>query len=122
MAQKHESMGSEIRDKTKKCEERFNAYLAQVDVEKYEWLEISSSDFNCWSSGLNASHSGRTSLDYKLRQRPDIKEIITGLLDCLDDSLEEYFDDSPEECLGSGKFILTLWFQLLNRIKQTMIQ
>lgn len=93
MAQNHGFMGSEIRDKTKRCEERFNACLAHPDVEKYKCLEMSSSDFNCWSSSLNASHSGRSSLDYKIRQKPDIIEIITELLDGLEDSLEEYLDD-----------------------------
>jgi hypothetical protein len=100
-----DSIGSEIRDRTKICEERFNTCLAHPKLEKHQWLETGFAEFNLWSFGLNASYSGQSSLDYKVRRRADIREIITGLLDGLGESLQE--------CLDPGKFILTSYVQLL---------
>lgn len=73
-------------------------------LHKHQWLETGRAEFNLWSLGLNASRSDRSSLDYKVRQRPDLQEIITDLLDGLDESLSE--------CLDPGKFGLDTTFSL----------
>jgi hypothetical protein len=95
---------SDIRERTKKCEMQFNKCLDHEQLGKNQWLVTGFAEFNLWSFGLNASHSGRSSLDYKVRQRPDLQEIIVDLLDGLDESLEE--------CLNPGRFGLDTMLSL----------
>lgn len=95
----------EIRAKTVVCEERFNACLANPRLRAHQWLEIGYAEFNLWSFGLKASRSDRSSLDYKVRQRADLREIIVDLLDGLDESLTQ--------CLDLGELGLIPGFQLL---------
>jgi hypothetical protein len=107
MAQNLDFTSSEIQERTNKCIERFNECLAHLELSKHQWLDTARAEFNLWSFGLNASHSGRSSLDYKVRQWPDLRDIITDLLDGLDESLEE--------CLDPGKLGMNdIVFQLLN--------
>ncbi|TDZ16214.1 hypothetical protein Cob_v010827 [Colletotrichum orbiculare MAFF 240422] len=48
-----------------------------------EWLENRQADFNIWASSIKAASEGRSSLDYRVRERPDLKETISNLLDAL---------------------------------------
>ncbi|KAH8598652.1 hypothetical protein B0O99DRAFT_591887 [Bisporella sp. PMI_857] len=100
MAQISAFTSSEIHDRTKKCIEGFNECLAHEQLGKHQWLETGLAEFNLWSFGLNASHSGRSSLDYKVRQRPDLQDSITDLLDGLGESLKECLDPELEEHIG----------------------
>ena len=92
MAQAPVFIASQLYEKTRKVKQRFDECLTNKQLGKHQWLESGRAEFNLWSLSLNASHSGRSSLDYKIRQRPDLQEIIADLLDGLDESLEECLD------------------------------
>ncbi|KAF5685175.1 chitin synthase activator [Fusarium circinatum] len=55
-----------------------------------DWFEDCAADFAWWAHGLKAQKTGRSSLDYRLRERLDVKRVIAGLLDSLALALKEY--------------------------------
>ncbi|UKZ57520.1 hypothetical protein TrVGV298_011378 [Trichoderma virens] len=86
-----------IRDRTNRCNERFEECFTHPKLSAQQWLVTGRADFNGWSLGLNASHSGRSSLDHKVCQRPDLIKLITLLLDGLDGFLKECLhQDEPQ--------------------------
>ncbi|KAH8721546.1 hypothetical protein GQ44DRAFT_623072, partial [Phaeosphaeriaceae sp. PMI808] len=98
MAEPEASSGSGIRMRTLECNNQFKKCLEHEQLRKHQWLENGRAEFNLWSLGLNASHSGSSSLDWKVRQRPDLQVIITDLLDGLDESLEACLDPEIAVC------------------------
>lgn len=59
-----------------------------------EWLEERQIDFNWWVHCLKANKAGHSSLDFRLRKRPDIRSVILGLISGICNALDE--------CLRSG--------------------
>ncbi|KAI9928446.1 hypothetical protein MW887_002491 [Aspergillus wentii] len=51
-------------------------------------------DFNLWASSLRAAEISHASLDYRLRERKDAREVIESLLQCLRSSLTQCYKTS----------------------------
>lgn len=83
----------ELFRRTQECQdllkETVAKHLTESDGENEspEWFENRLADFNLWAAGLGASKLGRASLEHRLRDRPDVAEIIQGMLDELYESL-----------------------------------
>lgn len=75
---------------TKKCASLFTAMADHPKLSDDDWLEDRAADFAWWSHGLKAQKTGRSSLDFRLRNRLDIQKVISGLLHSLFSALEEY--------------------------------
>ncbi|KAH7131289.1 hypothetical protein EDB81DRAFT_728454 [Dactylonectria macrodidyma] len=84
---------------TEKCASTFTYLADQSGISDHDWLEDRAADFAWWSHGLKAQKTGRSSLDFRLRNRPDIQKIISGLLHSLLSALEEY----PRSCGDAQK-------------------
>lgn len=80
----------QIFHKTQACRDLLTRGAAEHLVKSAtddEWYGNRLADFNLWAAGLGASKTGHASLEYRLRDRLDVKEIIQGLLDDLYESL-----------------------------------
>lgn len=83
-------MKGEISRRTEGCQDAFVICLSDPSLTALEWIENRQGDFNLWASSLKATSSGgRSSLDYRVRDRPDVKGVICELLDGLLESLEQ---------------------------------
>lgn len=45
--------------------------------------------FSLWTANIGVFASGRVSLDHRLREAQEVHEVITGLLEVLDDRIKE---------------------------------
>ncbi|UPK96304.1 hypothetical protein LCI18_007239 [Fusarium solani-melongenae] len=82
--------------RTEECLSLFEDASRHQALADDDWFEDRAADFVWWSHGLKAQKTGRSSLDYRLRDRPDIQKVIAGLLDSLAQALKECLqpDDS----------------------------
>ena len=78
-----------IRDRALKCKELFRQCEACPVLGKLDWVQSGQGDFNLWCYGLSAAATGKSCLDFRVRDRPDIWKIICDLLDGLDESLKD---------------------------------
>jgi hypothetical protein len=53
------------------------------------WIENRRADFNLWASGLGVLKPGHASLDYRLRNRRDVCDVIDDLLEELQGCLRQ---------------------------------
>ena len=69
---------------------------------KLDWLENRQGEFNLWDAGLMATRVGRSSLDHRVRDRPELREMICDLLDGLAEALENNLETgmccTPQLC------------------------
>ncbi|KAH8897709.1 hypothetical protein GQ53DRAFT_884487 [Thozetella sp. PMI_491] len=79
-------MGGSIRERTGACQALF-AQCITIPA-RIDWFEDRQGEFNLWASGLKADIDGRASLDFRVRTRPDVRELICDLLDGLCEALE----------------------------------
>lgn len=88
---------------TKQCRVRFQDCLEASNA-KHEWLTNRLADFDLWADGIGAAlenHHG--SLDYRLRDRSDIRDIVLRLIETLRDTLKQYVD----ECTSAWEAVTT---------------
>ena len=78
----------EIRRRTKSCQSLFQRCLFNPLFSELDWLENRQGEFNLWAASLKAASIGRSSLDYRVRDSPEVRESICDLLDGLSESLE----------------------------------
>lgn len=74
---------------TKTCQDLFERCMQTDRLGTAEWLEKRQGMFNLWSFVLKASETGKQSLDYRVRPRPDIAEVIKDLIEGLIEALEQ---------------------------------
>ena len=86
----------EIRKRTEACQQLFMHCLATPSFSGTYWIEDRQGEFNLWAASLKATSPGRASLDYRVRDNPDLRESICDLLAGLSEALEEL--------LGTGNF------------------
>ncbi|KAI0197477.1 hypothetical protein F4808DRAFT_295284 [Astrocystis sublimbata] len=73
------------------CCRRFEACITDPAMKEYVILiESAQGDFNLWCSAIKAASKGKASLDYRLRNHQDMREVVCGLLDGLITSLEQW--------------------------------
>lgn len=58
------------------------------------WLEGKQAEFNWWAYIIKADKTGQSSLDYRVRNRPDIKYVIASLINGISQALDQ--------CLRAG--------------------
>ncbi|RTE82838.1 hypothetical protein BHE90_002605 [Fusarium euwallaceae] len=90
---------NELCRRTEECLSLFQDVSKHQTLADDDWFEDRAADFVWWSHGLKAQKTGRSSLDYRLRDRPDIQKVIAGLLDSLAQALKECL--RPDEGQGS---------------------
>lgn len=59
-----------------------------------DWLERKQSQFNWWAYSIKADKTGYSSLDYRVRNCPDIKFVIVSLINGISNALDQ--------CLRAG--------------------
>lgn len=84
-----------IRQRTVTCQQLFTQCLSLEHFEPTSWFEMRRGEFNLWAYGLQALSAGKSSLDYRVRNRSDIGGILQALLGGLAEDLED--------CLTIGK-------------------
>ncbi|KAI8686068.1 hypothetical protein NCS55_00281300 [Fusarium keratoplasticum] len=92
-------LANELCRRTEECLSLFQDASRHQALADDDWFEDRAADFVWWSHGLKAQKTGRSSLDYRLRDRPDIQKVIAGLLDSLAQALKECLQ--PDEGQGS---------------------
>lgn len=90
------SVDTEIRDRSLGCLESFRACLLDPRLSKLGCFERYCADFKLWIFGLKASSTGKASLDYRVRQRADVRAIICDLLDGLSETLQSCIEAAEE--------------------------
>ena len=84
------TMGDSILEHlTASCRDLFEQGLSRKALMIDEWCENRLADFNLWATGLGALAQGHASLDWRLRNRPDVRDAIADLLDDLKECLED---------------------------------
>lgn len=74
------------------CRQTFENCRDVPKLKDDEWAENRLADFNLWASGIGALAPHRASLDHRLALRPDVRNVIKGLLQILHTELEECID------------------------------
>jgi hypothetical protein len=83
------SHGTHIRGQSLNCKKLFQQCEVCPVLGELDWIQSGQGDFNLWCHGLSAVATGKSSLDFRVRHRPDIRKIICDLLDGLDESLKD---------------------------------
>lgn len=78
-----------IRASTVSCEALISSCLSAPKLAEDGWARDRLDDLKLWSSGISATAGGHASLEWRLRSRPDIKEVILGFLDVLQEKIQE---------------------------------
>lgn len=111
------SSNTGIRDRTLNCIETFNRCLGNSALDKLAWVEKCQADFNLWTYGLKANSTGKSSLDYRVREREDVRNVICDLLDGLAESLHSCLEVSTEpEGVENLEFDIRTVLKQLSRI------
>ena len=79
----------EICKRTEACQTLFTRCLSIPVFTDLDWFENRQGEFNLWAAGLKAASFGRSSLDHRVRDRPEVRESICDLLDGLSEALED---------------------------------
>ena len=75
---------------TVRCRQGFQACLNASNTGSKEWLTNRLADFDLWANGIGATLSNHSSLEYRVRERPDVRDVFIGLLRRLQDALGDY--------------------------------
>ncbi|KAH9243274.1 hypothetical protein K456DRAFT_45077 [Colletotrichum gloeosporioides 23] len=66
------------------CKKLFDDCVISVpEVAGSEWFEFRQVEFNLWNRTMKATAQGKSSLDYRLRNHPELRKIICNLLNGL---------------------------------------
>lgn len=76
-----------VADASKACQATLRACLEREILMECNWAENRLADYNLWASGIGALAQGRTSLDHRLKDRPDTRDMVLDLLRYLDETL-----------------------------------
>ncbi|KAK2596356.1 hypothetical protein N8I77_013250 [Diaporthe amygdali] len=63
---------------------------------KDDWIGRRLADFNLWAAGIRASTTGHASLDHRVRDRSDLKNVLLGILSTIEESAELCLDANIE--------------------------
>jgi hypothetical protein len=108
---------TDIRGRTLNCIESFNKCSVNPALGKLGWVERCQADFNLWTYGLKATSTGKSSLDYRVRECEDVRNVICDLLDGLAESLQSCLEASTEpEGVEDLEFDIRTVLKQLSRI------
>lgn len=83
----HDDGGTGISSRTKICQWLFQNCQQYRSLSGGDFIDKISARFYWWSLGIGAAKTGRSSLDYRVRTRKDVRGVLIGLLDSLKISL-----------------------------------
>jgi hypothetical protein len=90
----------EIRRRAEACQSLFSVCLSNPLFSELDWFENRQGEFNLWAASLKVMSLGRSSLEYRLRNSPEVQELICDLLDGLSETLESLLQTGmPEPAL-----------------------
>ncbi|RKL38811.1 hypothetical protein BFJ72_g6941 [Fusarium proliferatum] len=122
-------LANDLCSRSQACLSLFESTSDHRALADNDWFEDRAADFAWWAHGLKAQKTGRSSLDYRLRERLDVKRVIAGLLDSLPLALKEYLqpdkghesirDDPDGEVSESDKSSSnSSWSQFSDEVRQ----
>lgn len=76
-----------IRERTEVSQHLFVALQQRPGIIDGDWIDKMSAEFNWWSLGMGATKRSHSSLDYRVQNRDDVRNVIVNLLDSLTISL-----------------------------------
>ncbi|KAF4470198.1 kinesin [Fusarium albosuccineum] len=88
--------GIHLYSSAQECLLLFQALLNHPNFVDDDWVEDRAADFKWWLHGLKVLKTGRSSLDYRLRDRTDIQKIIRDLLNGLSLTLQSHLRHDAE--------------------------
>jgi hypothetical protein len=71
------------------CKGVFADCVANPALGEQAWIRSAQGDFNLWCAGIKATSTDKSSLDYRLRRKPDMREAICDLLRGLVEALRK---------------------------------
>ncbi|KAF3297187.1 hypothetical protein TWF132_008542 [Orbilia oligospora] len=71
------------------CKTVFANCISTPGMGEEFWVRSAQGDFNLWCLGIKATSSNKSSLDYRLREKPDVREDICDLIRGMVDSLQK---------------------------------
>ncbi|EGX48305.1 hypothetical protein AOL_s00080g430 [Orbilia oligospora ATCC 24927] len=71
------------------CKTIFAGCISTPGMGEEAWVRSAQGDFNLWCLGIKATSSNKSSLDYRLREKPDVREDICDLIRGLINSLQK---------------------------------
>lgn len=78
-----------IRERTEACKALFTKCLSTPVFTHLDWFENRQGEFNLWAAGLKAASHGRSSLDHRVRDHSEMRDLIYDLLGGLLEALED---------------------------------
>ncbi|KAJ5986357.1 hypothetical protein N7451_010722 [Penicillium sp. IBT 35674x] len=84
-----------IADAAGRCLNRFQQCLHQsalISPQETALAEDQLARFSLWTAGIGVFVGGRASLDHRLREAQEVHDVITGLLETLEDQVEAWSD------------------------------
>jgi hypothetical protein len=78
----------QVRKRTETCQTLFTRCLSIPIFTELDWFDNRQGEFNLWTAGLKAATIGTSSLDHRVRDSPEVRELICDLLDGLSEALE----------------------------------
>jgi len=83
-----DSKGFEICLVARQCKAVFAECVADPALGQHAWIRSAQGDFNLWCAGINVTSADKSSLDYRLRTRPDVRDVVHDLVRALLEALE----------------------------------
>ena len=83
---------SSIAESSSRCFTSFNQDIRQsasVHPREYSLIENELVRFSIWTSSIGAFAPGRASVDHRLREVPEVRDVVIGLLNSLNEGTEE---------------------------------
>lgn len=85
-----DSRGSfEIYRIARQCKVVFAECVADPSLGQHAWIRPAQGDFNLWCAGINATSADKSSLDYRMRTRPDVRDAVRDLVRALVEALKK---------------------------------
>ena len=84
--------GPTIAEVAARCLNYFNNYFGQtasIQPRQYSLVEDQFARFSIWTSNIGAFAPGQASVDHRLKEVPEIHDVVTGLLEALNDGIEQ---------------------------------
>jgi hypothetical protein len=98
-----------LAQRTSRCCQSFQACLGKSNSTDEEWLINRLADFELWATGIGAALRNRSSLDSRLKDRPDIRDVMGGLIQSLQDILQQYESSCKLEIPSAIIAIPPMW-------------
>ena len=70
----------DIETLTNKCASLLESCTSSPRLFENDWAQSRLDDFRLWSAGIGATAPGHASLEWRLRSRSDVREVVTGFL------------------------------------------